>query len=383
MLSVLMLKLIQYKRDIAIVLLMAALTVVFIFVLSGPNNGTYKYEILVATDEKTPSYERYIRELSKNKSYEFIEANYDDVKADVEEGKILAGIYFKDDNISILKTKEDINIFVLENIASSTLFNIQSISKMAKEITNYIDELKPVDKEKVEAFAYKDISDSINNRKYMEVNKSYLDTDNTMEYDGFKHITIGMTLFMSMYTIVFGIGSILEDKQYHIWEKMLISPLSKRDILGGNLIATFIVGSGQILLLIVLTKYMMGMDWGSGRDFIWIISIGLLFVLATTSLGLMLSGLVKTQRQLSTITPIILTSTSMLGGAMWPLDIVESKILLFLANLTPQKWAIEGMEKIAMYGGGFNDVLSSIIVLIIMTIIFFTIGVLTLKNNTN
>lgn len=381
--SVLMLKLMQYKKDIAIVLLMAALTIVFIFVLGGPNNGIYKYDILVATDEKTPSYERYIQELSKNKSYEFIEADYEDVKSDVEEGKILAGIYFKDDNISIMKTKEDINVFVLENIASSTLFNIQSISNMAEEITNYIDELKPVEKSEVEAFAYKDILDSINDRKYMAVTKGYINIENTMEYDGFKHVTIGMTLYMSMYTIVFGIGSILEDKQYHTWSKMLISPLSKRDILGGNLIATFIVGSGQILLLMVLTKYMMGMDWGSGKGFIWIILIGLLFVLATTSLGLMLSGLVKTQRQLSTITPIILTSTSMLGGTMWPLDIVESKILLFLANLTPQKWAIEGMEKIAMYGGGFNDIIPSILVLLIMSILFFTVGVLTLQNNTN
>ena len=271
------------------------------------------------------------------------------------------------------------NIFILENIASNTLFNIQSASSIAEEITNYLNELRPINKAETEAFAYNDILDSLNNRKSMKITKNFLDSENLYEYDGFKHITIGMILFMSMYTIVFGIGSILEDKEYHTWDKMLISPISKGDILGGNLIATFFVGAAQILLLMVLTKYMMGMDWGSSNKFGWIILIGMLFVLAITSLGLMLTGFVKTHSQLSTISPILLTSTSMLGGTMWPLEIVESKTLLFLADLTPQKWAVEGMEKIVMYGGGFSDILPNIGVLVLMTTIFFIIGVKTIK----
>ena len=373
--SILMLKLMRFKQDILMILLMATLSLGFIFILGGPNSGTYKYKIMVATNEASPSYNRFMDELTKNKSYDFEEVDYDVVKAEVEEGKILAGIYFSEDSISILKTKEDMNIFILENIASNTLFNIQSASNIAEEISSYLDELKPIDKEQTENFAYNNILDSINNRKAMIVSKSYLDSDNVFEYDGFKHITIGMILFMSMYTIVFGIGSILEDKQYHAWNKMLISPLTKRGILGGNLIATFFVGAVQILLLMVLTKYMMGMDWGANNKFILVILIGLLFVLATTSLGLMLTGVVKTHSQLSTISPILLTSTSMLGGAMWPLEIVESKILLFLADLTPQKWAIEGMEKIVMYGGGLSDILPNIGVLVLMSSIFFIIGV--------
>lgn len=377
--SILMLKLMRYKQDILLVLLMASLSLGFIFILGGPNNGTYRYDIMVATDEVTPSYNRFIKELSKNKSYDFKEVDYDVVKAEVEEGKILAGIYFSEDSISILKTKEDMNIFILENIASNTLFNIQSASNIAHEVTNYLNGLKPIDKEETETFAYNDILSSINSRKSMIVTKSFLNLDSNFEYDGFKHITIGMILFMSMYTIVFGIGSILEDKQYKTWDKMLISPLSKGGILSGNLIATSFVGAAQILLLMVLTKYLMGMDWGANDKFIWVILIGLLFVIATTSLGLMLAGVVKTHNQLSTISPILLTSTSMLGGAMWPLEIVESKILLFLANLTPQKWAIEGMEKIVMYGGGFTDILPNIGVLVVMSLIFFIIGVKSIK----
>ena len=378
--SIMMLKLMQYKRDILLVLVMAALSIGFIFILAGPNNGAYRYKIMVSTNELTPSYNRFMKELTKNQSYEFEEVDYSVAKAQVEEGKILAGIYYKENNISILKTKDDMNIFILENLASNTLFNIKSTSRIAEEITNYIDELKPIDKLETEAFAYNEIMDSTNNRKTFEVNKGFLNSDNLYEYDNFKHTTIGMILYMSMFTIVFGIGSILEDKQYNTWDKMLISPLTKKGILGGNLMATFLVGAAQILLLMFLTRYMMGMDWGANDKFIWVILIGLLFVLATTSLGLMLAGIVKSHNQLSAITPILLTSTSMLGGAMWPLDIVESKVLLSLANLTPQKWAIEGMERIVMYGGSVSDIIPNIGVLILMSCIFFIVGVKKVKS---
>lgn len=373
--SILMLKLMRFKQDIVVMLLMTFLSIMFIFIIGGANDGAYKYDIMIATDEASPSYIRLMEELNKSKSYNFIETDYDIARAEVEEGKILAALYYSDDNISVLKTKEDVNIFILENVVTGTKFNIDSVSNISKEITEYLNNLTPIDKEEVESFIYSDIMDSINNRKAVIVSKSFINSSNQYEYDSIKHTTIGMILFMSMFTIVFGIGSILEDKQYNTWNKMLISPLSKKGILGGNLVATFIVGSAQILLLMVLTKYMMGMDWGSSDKFIWTVLIGFLFVLTTTSLGLMLSSVVKTHGQLSTISPILLTSTSMLGGAMWPLEIVQSKILLFLASLTPQKWAIEGMERIVMYGGGLSDILPNIAVLCLMTTIFFIIGV--------
>lgn len=371
--SILMLKLMRYKQDIAMVLIMVALTLGFIFIFSGPAGGVYKYNILVATDIKTPSYERFLTELKKSKSYFFEEVEYDRAKTEVEEGKIIAGIYFKEDHISILKTKEDVNIFILENLASNTLFNVQSISNIAKEVTDYLNELKPMEKEDIEATAYKDIQDSFNKRKPMVVSKSFLNSNNVKEYDNSKHMAIGMILYLSMYTIVFGIGSILEDRQYNTWDKMLVSPLTKSGILAGNLISTFLIGALQISILIVLTKYLMGMDWGKSLGGVMLVAV--VFIFTTTSLGLMVAGFVKTHRQLNSISPILLTGTSMLGGTMWPLEIVESKILLFLANLTPQKWALEGIEKIVMYGKGIEDILPNLGILALMGVVFFIIGV--------
>ena len=377
--SILLLKLMHIKKDLKIVLLMAALSLGFIFIFAGPANRVSNYKILVTSDEITPSYSRFMSELRKNNSYRFEEIDYKTVKSEVEEGKVLAGIYYKDDEIRIIKTKEDININILENLATNTLFNIQSSSMIAEELVEYLNEIKPIDRAASKSYIYNDIMDAIENRKSMVVSRGFEDNEDLYEFDGFKHITIGMILFMSMFSIVYGIGSILEDKQYNTWDKMVISTLTKADILGGNLISAFLVGATQLLLLMFLTKYLMGMDWGDDSKFIWVIIIGLLFVLATISLGLLLAGLVKTHNQLSSLTPILLTSTSMLGGTMWPLEIVENKFIRFLANLTPQKWAIEAMEEIVIYNGNLSDALPGMVALIIMSIIFFSIGVKLVK----
>ena len=64
---------------------------------------------------------------------------------------------------------------------------------------------------------------------------------------------------------------------------------------------------------------------------------------------------------------------------MWPLEIVNNKVLLFPAELAPHKWAMQGMLDIAARGMGFEAAIMPALVLLAMGIIFFTLGVKTEK----
>jgi ABC-2 type transport system permease protein len=132
-------------------------------------------------------------------------------------------------------------------------------------------------------------------------------------------------------------------------------------------------------VLILGGKYLFGIDWGNSIAGIMMLTT--VFVFTITSLGLMLSGIVKTEAQLGAIAPVVLTSTSMLGGTMWPLEIVNNKVLLFLAELTPQKWAMQGMLNIASKGMGFESAIMPSLILLAMGIIFFSTGVKLVKQN--
>ena len=143
------------------------------------------------------------------------------------------------------------------------------------------------------------------------------------------------------------------------------------------MVVAYLTGVIQIGVLILGGKYLLGVDWGS--SILGVLMVAGSFVFTVTSMGLLLSGVVKTHGQLSSITPVVLTSTSMLGGCMWPLEIVNNKLLLFLAELTPQKWAMQGMESIASKGMGLSAAVFPTIVLLAMGAIFFAAGVKIMK----
>lgn len=78
--------------------------------------------------------------------------------------------------------------------------------------------------------------------------------------------------------------------------------------------------------------------------------------------------------QLGAISPIILTGMAMLGGCMWPLEIITSKSLLMLANITPHKWAIAAIKNAVVYGKIDQDTMLSVSVLLVMGIVYLILG---------
>jgi ABC-2 type transport system permease protein len=120
----------------------------------------------------------------------------------------------------------------------------------------------------------------------------------------------------SMYGIVFGIGTILNDRQYKTWQRMMIAPVSKAAILGGSMTVTFVrdcsnwlsCACGEISAFDRLGEQ----HHGKAPD-----RPG--FVFSITSLGLLLSGIVKTSAQLAAVTPVLAYQHFHAGGCMWPL----------------------------------------------------------------
>lgn len=373
MTSIIKLRLMGMRRNIVVIFLMFALTLGLLYVMSGAYDSEYKYTILIVDNASNDFSQKLTSLIYENKSFNFEEAQYKEAVNMVEEGNALAAIIIDENSARIAKVKDDMKIYALENYLSSTILKMSSNLKISEATTEYISRYKAIDDEKLKEELYKEAVDSWKYRKPVEVARNVMNTSNKNKYDNMKHMTIGFILFFSMYTIVFGIGSILEDKKYKMWEKILISPISKTSILGGNMVVAFLMGAFQIFSLIIISKYLFQINWGKSVGGIFLLAAA--FIFSVTSLGLFLSGIVKNYSQLSAAAPIVLTSTSMLGGAMWPLEIVNSKILLFLANLTPQKWAIEGIEGIAMYGKGFSTAIAPTFILIAMGIIYFFIGV--------
>ena len=388
MLGIIKLRLLRLRDDFwvyVIMMIMAfGLTVVF-----GVSFDDYRPTVLVVDENKSNYSKNLLEELDRNQTFAFLEANQTDAVTQVREGKALAAVLIEDGfeaavkagnsvPLGVMKLKDDTLLLTLEQQLSSVASKMAGGVRIAEITADYIAIQQPMaDGESIKETAYRNVMEAWEYKNPISVASTVVNTNAGSGYDNLKHSMIGFSLFFSMYTMVFGIGTILYDRQYKTWQRMMIAPVSKASILGGSMIVTYLAGAIQLGILVLAGKYLLGIDWGSSMAGILLIVAA--FIFAITTMGLLLSGLVKTHAQLASITPVLLTSTSMLGGCMWPLDIVNNKILLFLAELTPQKWAIQGMENIASKGMGFEAAVIPTLILAAMGLIFFAGGVKLMK----
>lgn len=388
MLSVIKLRLLRLREEWMIFLFMTAMALGFTAIF-GASFTTYKPTVYIVDEDKSHYSEALINELNTYKDFKFREVDIKTAEKDVEEGNVSMGLLIPRDfhtdiekglgiSLGIIKVKDDTIILTIQEIVSGITTKMAGANRIADVTAAFIQTAKPdADYEKIKSSSYKNVMDSWKYKNPVSVEATVADTGVQTGYDGLMHSMIGFTLFFSMYTMVFAIGTILYDKKHKTWERMLISPVSRTGILGGSMIVAYITGAAQMGVLILSGKYLIGIDWGSSMAGILLVSAT--FIFAVTSLGLMMTGFIKTQAQLGSIAPIVLTSTSMLGGCMWPLEIVNNKVLLLLAELTPQKWAMQGIESIASSGMGFEAAIMPSIVLTAMGIIFFTVGAFSLN----
>jgi len=388
MLSIVKLRLLSLRDNYIVFLIMTAMALGFTAIF-GISFNSYRPSVIIVDEDNTIYSKEFIEELKLNKIFKFDDSDKEMATLRVEEGDAFVALIvnegFHDSiengnevTIGQIKVKDDTFLLSLQETLRSIITKMAGSERISKVTADFVSSQKPsADKEKIKTSAYINVMDSWKFKNPLKITSTVANTNIQSGYDSMKQSMIGFSIFFSMYTMVFSIGIILSDKRYKTWDRMLISPVSMSSILGGTMVVSFLVGIMQMSVLILGGKYLFGIDWGN--SIAGIMTVTTVFVFAIISFGLMLSGIVKTEAQLGAIAPVVLTSTSMLGGTMWPLEIVNNKILLFLAELTPQKWAMQGMLNIASKGMGFESIIIPSIVLLAMGIIFFTIGVKTVK----
>jgi ABC-2 type transport system permease protein len=175
----------------------------------------------------------------------------------------------------------------------------------------------------------------------------------------------------ALFAVGGGIESILAEKEAGVWKRLLIAPISRWALLGGKLLAHFIIGVVQISLLFIAGRIFFGINVGSVPGVILLIIVT---ALATTALGMLLVSVVKTRQQLQPITTIVVLAFSALGGSWWPLFLMPNW-LQQVAKVTLNGWAMIGFNNLMIFGKGFTSVLPSLLALVVYSAICFGLAI--------
>ncbi|MCA1065936.1 ABC transporter permease [Rossellomorea sp. AcN35-11] len=180
----------------------------------------------------------------------------------------------------------------------------------------------------------------------------------------------GFTIMFVMIAMLTSTGILLEARQNGVWYRMMSTPASKVELLGGYMLAFFLIGWIQFGILMTVSKWLFQIEWGDTLANILLVSS---LLLCTIGLGLFIAGFVKTSEQQSVYGNLIIISTCMLAGVYWPVEIMPD-FIQGVAKFLPQYWGMAGFTELTVRGGGMTDILAPVGILVGFAVVFLIVG---------
>lgn len=184
----------------------------------------------------------------------------------------------------------------------------------------------------------------------------------------------GMSVMFLLFGSMFGAFSMVRERNEWTLPRMLTSPASKVEVVGGKMLGVFAVGVAQWSALFVFAL-VLGVKWADLALPLW--ALALATIVAATGLAVLLSTVGTSVRAVSGVGPVVIQLMAVAGGSM----IAVSQFPAWLQPvhyLTVNGWAIDGMLAV-MRGGSFVDILPNVAALLAMGAAFFALGVRRLR----
>jgi ABC-2 type transport system permease protein len=192
-----------------------------------------------------------------------------------------------------------------------------------------------------------------------------------LQFDILAYMAPGMALLFLMYTVSHGGRSILAERSQGTLPRLLVSPTSTAQVLGGKVLGIFLTGVAQVGVLILASSMFFGVKWGDGLGLAVLI---LAAVFGATGWGMLITALARTPAQVGSIGSAMMLIFGILGGSFINLDQMPP-LIPAISKITPNAWGLDGFTTLAL-GGRLPNLVEPISALLIMGVVLFGISVI-------
>jgi ABC-2 type transport system permease protein len=176
---------------------------------------------------------------------------------------------------------------------------------------------------------------------------------------GFSYSAPTMLVLFVFINALAGGASIIQTRQLGIYQRAQAAPVRVRSLVLGETLCYLAFALLQSVLIVAVGALLFGVSWGNPLAAVALIGT---WALVGTGAGMLSGALFKTPDQASAIGPVIGIAFAMLGGCMWPLEIVPNAVRI-LGHVTPHAWAVDAWITILSRDGGLADIATNLAVL--------------------
>jgi ABC-2 type transport system permease protein len=152
---------------------------------------------------------------------------------------------------------------------------------------------------------------------------------------------------------------LIQSRQLRVMQRMYATPTTARTIIAGETLARLAIAGYQALLIVAAGTLLFGVDFG---DPLAATVLVVVFVLVATSVSMLMGTIFSTPEQAGSIGPMVGIAMGMLGGCMWPLEIVPDPMRK-IGHLFPHAWAMDAWIELVGRGGGLGSITTNLAVL--------------------
>ena len=173
--------------------------------------------------------------------------------------------------------------------------------------------------------------------------------------------------------------SFLRERSQGTLERLMASPASRLDIVGGYLLGFLLFAVLQTMVLFFYLIYVLNVNFYG--DLWQILVFQVLIGIGAVCMGTFFSVLAKNEFQMVQFIPMIIVPQIFLCGLLWPVSQMP-EYLQWLANVLPMTYGVEGIRALMLQGQSLLDIGKEIGVLAAYAVGLLILAAFTLRRGT-
>jgi ABC-type multidrug transport system permease subunit len=182
----------------------------------------------------------------------------------------------------------------------------------------------------------------------------------------------GFSLMFVLLTLIFSVSLALREEE--VWNtsaRLSIAPVRPASLLGGKLLARLIVGTAQLLLLLLFGHFVYGLRLGHSP--LAIVAVATAVVASMTCFAAVVASFVHTREQAVPVGLAVSFVLAAMGGLFWPLYDLPHWVQEF-GRLLMTTWSMSAIQDVMFRGRGLSGVSVELFVLFAYGLISFVIA---------
>lgn len=194
---------------------------------------------------------------------------------------------------------------------------------------------------------------------------------NSQPISSFQYYAGGMGVLFLLMTVVFLVGSMIEEKEEDVYKRLIVSKLSNTSYIVGKLLGIVLMSMIQLAVIILFTSFVFKVNWGEPFT---VVMIGCSFILNAAGFGVLIGSFINREKTFNSVGILGTQVLAALGGSMVPLYLFPQWVI-DISYFLPNSLALQMFLK-SMAGANFSEIQSGLLLSCGMGLAFFIIALL-------